>query len=164
MRYRILIPVLIFVNHCLFYEKKVVVKDESFFKDCMETIADETKCKELIKKSEKREEEKLNETKLTAEELEGLELRDKLKDRLMGQSKLYVKNSLGEPDERYLSGGSEEFFIYRRPISRYSTEHDPDKEIIVVFRRDFVSRVLHTAPDSTPKGMVPFLGDKPKKK
>ena len=81
----------------------------------------------------------------------------------MGKSKLAVIKSIGEPEERSMDGNGQDFFIYRKPLTRYSAEHDPDKEIIVVFKREQVSRVLHTPPDSTPKSILPFLGDKPKK-
>jgi hypothetical protein len=83
---------------------------------------------------------------------------------MMGKSKLGVITSIGEPDERTQDGSGQEFFFYRKPLTRYSPEHDPDKEIVIVFRREFVTRVLHTPPDSTPKSSLPFLGDKPKVK
>ena len=47
--------------------------DETFSKDCMETIQDKGKCDELIKKREEREKEKeANQIKLTEEQLQGL--------------------------------------------------------------------------------------------
>ena len=67
---------------------------------------------------------------------------------MMGKSKLAVIKSIGEPEERSMDGNGQDFFIYRKPLTRYSAEHDPDKEIIVVFKREQVSRVLHTPPDS----------------
>jgi hypothetical protein len=138
--------------------------DETFYKDCMETIQEKEKCDALIKKRDDREKEKeARQIKLTDEQLQGLEIRDSFKNRMMGKSKLGVIHSIGEPDERTNDGGGQDFFHYRKPLTRYSAEHDPDKEIIVVFRREFVTRVLCTPPDSTPKSIIPFLGDKPKK-
>ena len=152
------------IGFCSTEQKKVQV-DETFFKDCMETIKEKEKCEALVKKSEDREKEnEAKKIKLTEEQMAGLEIRDNFKDRMMGKSKLGVITSIGEPDERTQDGSGQEFFYYRKPLTRYSPEHDPDKEIVVVFRREFVTRVLHTPPDSTPKGSLPFFGDKPKVK
>lgn len=147
---------------CATKQQKVEV-DETFYKDCMETIQDNEKCTALIKKSEEREKQKeASQAKLTEEQLEGLEIRDQFKDRMMGKSKLAVIQSIGEPEERSQSGGGQEFFYYRKPLTRYSVEHDPDLEIIIEFRREFVTRVLHTPPPSTPRNFFQILGDKPK--
>lgn len=152
------------IGYCSTDQKKVQV-DENFFKDCMETIKEKEKCEALVKKSEDREKEnEAKKNKLTEEQMAGLEIRDNFKDRMMGKSKLGVITSIGEPDERTQDGSGQEFFFYRKPLTRYSPEHDPDKEIVIVFRREFVTRVLHTPPDSTPKSSFPFLGDKPKGK
>lgn len=151
--------------NCISSQKKIEV-DESFYKDCLETIKEKEKCDALVKKSEEREKEKeAKQIKLTEEQMAGLELRDNFKDRMMGKSKLGVIGSIGEPDERSQDGSGQEFFhYYKKPLTRYSAEHDPDKEIVIVFRREFVTRVLHTPPDSTPKSKIPFFGDKAKKK
>ena len=152
------------IGYCSTDQKKVQV-DETFFKDCMETIKEKEKCEALVKKSEDREKEnEAKKVKLTEEQMAGLEIRDNFKDKMMGKSKLGVITSIGEPDERTQDGSGQEFFFYRKPLTRYSPEHDPDKEIVIVFRREFVTRVLHTPPDSTPKSSLPFLGDKPKVK
>ncbi len=153
------------ISHCSSEQKKVQV-DETFYKDCMETIKEKEKCDALVKRSEDREKENAaKQIKLTEAQMAGLELRDTFKDRMMGKSKLGVISSIGEPDERSQDGSGQEFFhYYKKPLTRYSPEHDPDKEIIVVFRREFVTRVLHTPPDSTPKSNIPFFGDKAKKK
>ena len=152
------------IGYCSTDQKKVQV-DENFFKDCMETIKEKEKCEALVKKSEDREKEnEAKKVKLTEEQMAGLEIRDNFKDKMMGKSKLGVITSIGEPDERTQDGSGQEFFFYRKPLTRYSPEHDPDKEIVIVFRREFVTRVLHTPPDSTPKSSLPFLGDKPKVK
>lgn len=153
--------ILCFFN-CATKQQKVEV-DETFYKDCLETFQDKEKCDTLVKKTEEREKQKeIIQAKLTEEQLEGLEIRDQFKDRMMGKSKLGVIGSIGEPEERSQDGSGQEFFYYRKPITRYSAEHDPDKEIIIVFRREFVTRVLYTPPDTTPKSSIPFLGDKPK--
>lgn len=164
MKFLILLFICVFFQiNCITKQQKIQV-DETFAKDCMETIQDKEKCDELIKKREEREKEKeAKQIKLTEEQLQGLEIRDSFKDRMMGKSKLAVIKSIGEPEERTMDGNGQDFFIYRKPLTRYSAEHDPDKEIIVVFKREQVSRVLHTPPDSTPKSILPFLGDKPKK-
>ncbi|MCE9501411.1 MAG: hypothetical protein K8R21_13070 [Leptospira sp.] len=153
----------LFLLHCA-SEQKVQV-DENFYKDCMQTVADKAKCDALVKKTEDREKEKEAQTvKLTEEQMQGLKLRSDVKSVLYGKSKLYVVNYLGEPDER--SGGSTdlEYFIYRRPVARYSPEHDPDIEIIVQFRRGFVNRVNHTPPPTTPKTIMNVFGDRPREK
>ncbi|MBK8396478.1 MAG: hypothetical protein IPL26_14745 [Leptospiraceae bacterium] len=137
--------------------------DETFYKDCMETIQEKEKCDTLVKKREDREKKReIEQIKLTEEQLQGLELRDSFKNRMMGKSKLAVIKDLGDPDERTRDGGAQDFFYYRKPLTRFSAEHDPDKEIIIVFRKEFVSRVLHTPPDTTPNSIIPFFGDKPK--
>lgn len=154
---------LLLILGCSSSEKKKVEVDETFYKDCLETIKDKDKCDTLVKKTEDREKEKeAKQIKLTEEQMAGLEIRDDFKNRMMGKSKLGVITSIGEPDERISDGSGQEFFHYRKPLTRYSPEHDPDKEIIIVFRREFVTRVLHTPPDSAPKSTLPFLGDKPK--
>lgn len=138
--------------------------DDTFYADCIEIIKDEIKCEALIKKREERQNE--NQTKqiqLTEEQMQGLEIRDSFKNRMMGKSKFAVIHSVGEPDERGTDGSGQEFFYYRKPLTRYSTAHDPDKEIIIVFRREFVTRVIHTPPDSVLKSSIPFLDDTPKK-
>ncbi|HMV40916.1 MAG TPA: hypothetical protein PK079_16840 [Leptospiraceae bacterium] len=150
--------------YCVSQDKKKVEIDDTFYKDCMETIKEKEKCDALVKKAEDREKEKeAKQEKLTEEQMAGLEIRDDFKNRMMGKSKLGVISSIGEPDERIYDGSGQEFFHYKKPLTRYSPEHDPDKEIIVVFRREYVTRVLHTPPDSTPKSSFPFIGDKPKK-
>ncbi len=152
------------MSNCSSEQKKMQV-DETFYKDCMETIKEKEKCDALVKKSEDREREKeAKQVKLTEEQMAGLEIRDNFKDRMMGKSKLGVISSIGEPEERSQDGSGQEFFYYRKPLTRYSPEHDPDKEIIIVFRREFVTRVLHIQPDSTPKSSIPILGDKPRVK
>jgi hypothetical protein len=145
------------IGFCSTGQKKVQV-DETFLKDCMETIKEKEKCEALVKKSEDREKEnEAKKVKLTEEQMAGLEIRDNFKDKMMGKSKLGVITSIGEPDERTQDGSGQEFFFYRKPLTRYSPEHDPDKEIVIVFRREFVTRVLHTPPDSTPKSSLPFF-------
>ncbi|WP_233440821.1 hypothetical protein [Leptospira biflexa] len=116
----------------------------------MKTFQDEAKCKEFMSNSvkdiqsddEKREEEL---AKLTTEQLAGLKLRQEIKDTLPGKNATFVKDFIGEPDE-IKRGGDREYWVYRRPISKYSGESKPDKEITVIFRRSLVEKVLHKKP------------------
>jgi hypothetical protein len=162
---KILFLILIFIS-CA-YEKKITV-DENFLKDCIETVGDKTKCESLAKKADERDTtKKIEQEKLTKEQMKGLELRSDFKERMLGKTRSYVIETLGKPDQEYSDGGGMEYFSYqKKPLTRYSPEHDPDKEIIIVFRRNFVTRVDHVQPDSTPKSDFPFgFGkEKPKSK
>jgi hypothetical protein len=131
----------------------------------METVADKTKCESLVKKSEAREEKKrFDAAKLTQEQMAGLELRDDFKTKMFGKTRTEVKELIGEPDSILYAGGNEEHHVYSsKPLTRYSAKHDPDKEIIIIYRRNFVTKVNHVQPDSTPKSDFPFFGDKPPK-
>ena len=73
------------MSNCSSEQKKMQV-DETFYKDCMETIKEKEKCDALVKKSEDREREKeAKQVKLTEEQMAGLEIRDNFKDRMMGK-------------------------------------------------------------------------------
>ncbi len=162
---RIILFLLILSLNCASTEK--VKLDENFYADCMETFNDKVKCDSLLKKSEDREVKKhFEREKLTAEQMQGLELRSDFKSKMFGKSRASVVDLIGKPDESYSGGGDTEYYIYRsKPLTRYSVEHDPDKEIVIIFRRNFVSNVNHVQPDSTPKTFVPFgLGGEPVKR
>lgn len=143
---------------------------QALFENCMSTFEDETKCKKLLEKSEedlRSEEEKRKRIResLSTEERDGLKIRSKLKDDLQNQSKPFVKSYIGEPD-RIDTGGDRVYWVYTRPIARYSVEHDPDEEIIVIFRRNLVERVNHIKAATTPESDFSFkkLFNKDKKK
>lgn len=143
---------------------------QTLFNNCMSTFEDEAKCKKLLDKSEedlRTEEEKkrIIRESLTQEERDGLKIRSKLKDDLQNQTKPFVKTYIGEPDKTE-AGGDREYWVYTRPIARYSVEHDPDEEITVIFRRNRVERVNHIKAETTPESNFSFkkLFDKDSKK
>ncbi len=158
----ILIMILLF--NCA-NEKKISL-DENFLKDCLETVGDKAKCDSLAKKAEERDTtKKIEQEKLTNEQMQGLELRDIFKEKMLGKTKSYIIETLGKPDSDYRDGSGMEYYSYqKKPITRYSIQHDPDKEIIIVFRRDFVTRIDHVQADSTPKSDFPFGFGKEKPK
>jgi len=104
----------------------------------METFSDEIKCKEMQDKSEKK-------LSISGSNIDSgnLYIRQELKDLLDTKSKLYVLELLGEPEEKSIDGAGKEYFIYSRPVSKYSQKSQPDKQIIVIFRRGQVTKVLH---------------------
>jgi hypothetical protein len=104
----------------------------------METFSDDLKCKEMQDKSEKR-----SVPPSANIEMGNLYIRQELNDLLDSKSKLYVLELLGEPDEKSIDGGGKEYFIYSKPISKYSIKSSPDKQIIVIFKRGQVTKVLH---------------------
>ncbi|MCB1157278.1 MAG: hypothetical protein H7A25_04040 [Leptospiraceae bacterium] len=139
--------------------KKQEADPTQVYTDCMETFKDEAKCTELAKKTAKYNEDKsiYRKQDLDKEAESKLRIRDELKDELQSKNITYVLNVLGEPDERHKDASGRTYFYYYRPIARYSPEHDPDKEIKVIFIRGRVSRVNHTPPDTTPKsGFDPY--------
>lgn len=146
-------------SHCsLFQTQEKQSTSESLYKSCMETFSDEVKCKEMEKKAiEKGQVEKPKRVvELTPEEESKLLIRDELKNLLMMKNKVFVIEKLGEPDMKKKDGSGKEYYHYYRPITRFSVEHDPDKELIIVFTREMVNRILHTPPDSTPDGKIMF--------
>jgi hypothetical protein len=111
----------------------------NIFESCMETFLDEIKCKEMQDKSEKK-----SVTPPSANtETRNLYIRQELNDLLDTKSKLYVLELLGEPEDKSIDGGGKEYFIYSRPITKYSQKSSPDKQIIVIFKRGQVTKVLH---------------------
>ncbi|MDF3819553.1 hypothetical protein P3G55_06565 [Leptospira sp. 96542] len=140
-------------NVCKSSEVQVTNK-QALFQNCMETFEDEARCKKLLEKSEadlrtEAEEQKLARENLTKEQKDGLKIRSVVKDSLQSQNKGFVKNYLGEPD-KIEHGGDREYWVYTRPVTRYSVENDPDEELTVIFRRNKVERINHIKPASTP--------------
>lgn len=150
------ILLLIFLLNCSTTWKESSDPD-SLFQSCMETFQDAEKCNQMKHKAQAianekdlEEQKKKRKIELTPEQEKSLWIRDDLKNALTMKSPLYVKETLGEPDERRnLSNGNMEF-IYRKPVARYSTAHDPDLEIKVYFVKDKVSKVFHIQPETTP--------------
>ncbi|TGM87008.1 hypothetical protein [Leptospira bouyouniensis] len=148
MKHSLLIPIIVLSLQCA---KTVQVKNQdNLFENCMKTFHDEEKCKEFMSNSvkdiqsdEQRRDEEL--AKLTEEQLAGLKLRKEIKDKLPGKNGNFVKEYLGDPDE-VKRGGDREYWIYKRPVSKFDTESLPDKEITVIFRRSFVEKVDHKKP------------------
>ncbi|PJZ81855.1 hypothetical protein CH359_07810 [Leptospira meyeri] len=127
-----------------------VKNQESLFENCMKTFQDETKCREFMSKSAKdiqSDEEKREEVlaQLTTEQLAGMKLRKEIKDTLPGKNGNFVREYIGDPDE-VKHGGDREYWVYKRPISKFSGDSLPDKEITVIFRRSFVERVEYKKP------------------
>ncbi len=156
MIYVFYLILLIFSTNCSTAQKENADPD-SLFQSCMQTFQDAEKCNQMKQKAQEianekelEEKKKKRKVELTPEQEKNLWIRDDLKNALTMKSPLYVKETLGEPDEkRNLSNGNMEF-IYRRPIARYSTAHDPDQEIKVYFVKDKVSKVFHIQAETTP--------------
>jgi hypothetical protein len=121
-------------------------KTNNLFLSCMETFADEEKCNQFLEKVQVKKQNK-NPSDSSADKLF---LRDELKNLLDTKSKLYVLELLGEPDEKSSDGSGREFYKYFKPIARYSPQHDPDREIIIIFKRGIVTKVTHKKSDTTP--------------
>ncbi len=151
----------ILLNHCASSGEVQMKNKEALYTNCMDTFKDEVKCKtfldkseaELVSDEEKRKEQVKN---LSKEQLAGLKLRSDVKDTVQSQNKVFVKEYLGEPDE-VARGNDREYWIYKRPITKYSPDHDPDKEVTVIFKRDRVERVNHVQAETTPSGNSIFL-------
>ncbi len=122
-----------------------ITNKQALYDRCMETFQDQLKCKDFLSKSEedlKSESEKKKEQRknLTAEGLSGLKIREEMKDTLVSKNKIFVLSYLGEPEKK-IQSGDRDYWVYTRPISRYSPDHDPDEEVTVVLRRGQVDRV-----------------------
>lgn len=142
----------------------VQTQEIDYFKICMDTFRDEKKCREFEKKSKDDSAAKKKEafkSKYTDEELSKVRIRSDLKTLLLTKSRFYVTEELGEPDSSSRDGAGNEILTYTRPVSRYSSEHDPDKEFKIYFVRDRASKITHIPPDSTPDGfsMEKILGN-----
>ncbi|WP_243401379.1 hypothetical protein [Leptospira harrisiae] len=127
-----------------------VKNQENLFENCMKTFQDEIKCREFMSKSAKdiqSDDEKREEVlaQLTVEQLAGMKLRKDIKDTLPGKNGNFVREYIGDPDE-VKHGGDREYWVYKRPISKFSGDSLPDKEITVIFRRSFVERVEYKKP------------------
>jgi len=121
-------------------------KTNNVLLSCLETFADEEKCSQLLEKVQVKKQNK----NLSDSSNDKLFLREDLKNLLDTKSKLYVLELLGEPDEKSSDGSGREFYKYFKPIARYSTMHDPDKEIIIVLKRGIVTKVTHKKSETTP--------------
>lgn len=120
----------------------------NLFESCIESFKDEVKCYQFLSKigSSPPAQNKLDDDVRE----KNLYIRNELKDLLDTKSKSFVIEKLGEPEEKYTDGSGREFFKYTRPISRYSPNHDPDIEILIVIKRGFVNKVIHKKSETTP--------------
>ncbi|MCB1190693.1 MAG: hypothetical protein H7A23_23055 [Leptospiraceae bacterium] len=126
------------------YLQRKNIESTQYYNDCMETFKDEQKCKSLVEKAQKSEEQNEN---ISKEVYDNLKIRDEVKDTIQDKNKLFVIKYLGEPDERKRSSSGLEFFIYKRPISKYSKNSKPDKELKIVFNKNgLVQKVFHKSP------------------
>jgi hypothetical protein len=136
----------LFINQFFYCSTPEQKKNNNLFLSCMETFADEEKCNQFLEKVQVKKQNK-NPSNSTTEKLF---IRDELKNLLDTKSKLYVLELLGEPDEKSSDGSGREFYKYLKPIARYSPMHDPDSEIIIIFKRGIVTKVTHKKSDTTP--------------
>lgn len=141
IRYELILFILIYVS-CQYFQKKET-DSKQVFQNCMETFKDKEKCQELTDKTNSSE----NKQELGEEINDNLIIRKTLKNTVQSKNKLFVLNYLGEPDERRRSGSGFEYFIYTRPISKYSKRSKPDRRIKIVFtKKGFVQQVFHQGP------------------
>lgn len=110
---------------------------KTLYKSCIESFSDEQKCHTLIYGTP------------PSGDLppSGLFLRGELIERLQIQSKSYVRELLGEPDEKIFEGTGRERWIYKRPLTRYSNSARPDREFTVLIRTERVVKVYYKPPD-----------------
>ncbi|TGK43787.1 hypothetical protein [Leptospira andrefontaineae] len=123
------------------------------YSECMETFADDTKCKEFVVKSIPDADISLlgkDADPNAVDASSNIFIRAELIRSLMSQNKLFVKGKIGEPDEKRIvnswAPGMEEW-LYFRPITKYAEGSRPDKEIKILFSRGAVLKVTHTPPD-----------------
>jgi hypothetical protein len=137
--------IFLFLTFCQSYIPK---SKTTLFDSCMETFKDEGKCLQFLSMVDP----SLPPTQksLDSAQDQNIYIRNELKDLLDTKSKSYVIEKLGEPEEKYTDGSGREFYKYIRPISRYSKNHDPDIEIIIIFRRNFVTKIVHKKSNTTP--------------
>ncbi len=153
MKKTIILPIsLLILSDCSSFNKVQIENKQALYDNCMETFQDETKCNQMMKKSEedlKTTEQKRAEQreKLTEEGYNGLKIREVMLQKLYKQTKPFVKEYLGEPDSVSLSGDGE-VFHYTRPISIYEIGSAPDDEVYVFFRKNFVQKVTIIKPSS----------------
>ncbi|MGJ4790131.1 hypothetical protein [Leptospira koniambonensis] len=122
------------------------------YSECMETFADDAKCKEFVLKSIPDADVSLlgkDADPNVVEASVNIFIRSELIRSLLSQNKLYVKNKLGEPDEKRVvnnwAPGMEEW-LYYRPISKFAEGSRPDREILIRFQRGTVVHVGYTPP------------------
>ncbi|PJZ25114.1 hypothetical protein CH352_11165 [Leptospira hartskeerlii] len=122
------------------------------YSECMETFADDAKCKEFVLKSIPDADISLLGKDADPNAVQAsttIFIREELVRSLLYQNKLFVKNKLGEPDEKRTvnnwAPGMEEW-LYYRPVSKFAEGSRPDREILIRFQRGAVVHVGHTSP------------------
>ncbi|TGM13928.1 hypothetical protein EHQ81_09175 [Leptospira selangorensis] len=122
------------------------------YSECMSTFSDDAKCKEFVLKSIPDADVNLLGQNANQTELEAsahIFIRSELIQSLLYQNKLYVKNKLGEPDEKRVvnnwAPGMEEW-LYYKPVSKFAEGSRPDREILIRFQRGAVVHVGYTPP------------------
>lgn len=118
--------------HCSSPEKN----PKAMFESCVRSFSDEEKCHTMI----------YGDPKVPESTGTGLFLRGELIERLQIQSKSYVRELLGEPDEKIFDGTGRERWIYTRPLTQYSKSSKPDREFTVIIRTERVVRVIYKPP------------------
>ncbi len=139
-----IVSLFFFFSNCQSSHSKTKI---NLFESCMESFKDEVKCYQFLSNIGS---SSPTQNKLDAVRENNLYIRNELKDLLDTKSKSYVIEKLGEPEEKYSDGSGREFFKYTRAISRYSKKHDPDIEIIIIFSRNFVTKIVHKKSNTTP--------------
>jgi len=111
---------------------------KTLYKSCIESFSDEEKCHTMIYG-----------TPAYSGDLPptGLFLRGELIERLQIQSKNYVRELLGEPDEKIFEGTGRERWIYKRPLTQYTKSSRPDREFTVLIRTERVVKVYYRHPE-----------------
>ncbi|MEI7012029.1 hypothetical protein [Leptospira licerasiae] len=122
------------------------------YSECMETFADDAKCKEFVLKSIPDADISLLGKDADPNAVQAsntIFIREELVRSLLYQNKLFVKNKLGEPDEKRTvnnwAPGMEEWLYYRL-VSKFAEGSRPDREILIRFQRGAVVHVGHTPP------------------
>lgn len=140
------------LSQCTSSEERIIQNKQALFDNCMETFQDETKCNQLLSKSEndlRTEEEKrrAQREELTEEGYNDLKIRDVMLEKIYKQTRIFVRGYLGDPDHM-IRNADGDVWVYTRPISVYEPGAEPDEEIYIFFKRDFVRTVNVVKPKS----------------
>ncbi|TGK05517.1 hypothetical protein EHQ53_17990 [Leptospira langatensis] len=125
---------------------------KQLYAECMTTFQDDAKCKEFVLKSiPDADVTILGQNANPTVDPSSLKIRADLIKSLLYQNKIYVKEMIGEPDEKRTinnwAPGMEEW-VYTRPITKYAEGSRPDRELRLHFQKGTVVRVLHTPPSA----------------
>ncbi|TGK00678.1 hypothetical protein EHO59_12080 [Leptospira semungkisensis] len=147
----------VFLSQCAYFfgdtSGREAKTPKQLYAECMATFQDDAKCKEFVLKSIPDADVTILGQNAVAGPVDpsSLKIRADLIKSLLYQNKIFVKELIGEPDEKRTinnwAPGMEEW-VYTRPISKYAEGSRPDRELRLHFQKGTVVRVLHTPPSA----------------